>query len=596
MPNEIRDIRTVHPEDGLVLEKNVSVHMSTGDVIRCNVFKPKTSNPAQKFPAIVTMGPYGKDVEYKYFHPASFAEVNPEHQTKHAAWELPTPEYWTRHGYVVVRGDEIGTGQSPGKMNVFSAASVECYHELIEWVRDQEWCTGKIGLLGISYYATQQWKVAARQPKGLVCAIPWEGFTDTYRDAARHGGIMSDGFFNYWYPRQVLSNQYGLPGRATRNWGDDTIEGDLSADELAANRVDIIDYLAKHPYRDDDQFAAVNVNLRDIKIPILTVANWGGFLLHLRGNVEGFLRSGSELKYIRFIVGRHDLPFYYPEEVELQRSFLDAFCKNDDRVGWSRKGEVAPVDLLLRKGNPGYNNAEAEKAFPRRFESEWPIARTQYTNFHLHPDGSLLTTAPTLNTDMKRSYKAPGKSGSSDMITFTTPPFQNETEITGHIVAHLNVSMSGLHGSPMPSELDVFVTLRHFDEKGKEIYYTGTTGEAAPVTKGWLRFSLRKTNESSATHEPWLPHRDYYSSDYQPVIPNDIYPVDIEVWPTNVVVGKGGALQIEISAGDTHGVGLFSHSNKLDRPEEKLLGLNHVHFGPKFHNYVTLPVIPAKED
>jgi predicted acyl esterase len=67
MPNQIRDIRTVHEEDGMVLENNVSVPLKNGGVIRCNVFRPKSkaADPAQRFPAIVTIGPYGKDIEYK---------------------------------------------------------------------------------------------------------------------------------------------------------------------------------------------------------------------------------------------------------------------------------------------------------------------------------------------------------------------------------------------------------------------------------------------------------------------------------------------------------------------------------------------------
>jgi hypothetical protein len=73
------------------------------------------------------------------------------------------------------------------------------------------------------------------------------------------------------------------------------------------------------------------------------------------------------------------MPFYYPEEVEVQRSFLDAWLKGDDREGWTRKGALPAVDLVLRKGNVEHNNLAAEESFPRRKETEWPLARTQYT-------------------------------------------------------------------------------------------------------------------------------------------------------------------------------------------------------------------------
>lgn len=58
-------------------------------------------------------------------------------------------------------------------------------------------------LRGISYYAGSQWRVAARQPKGLACIIPWEGMADYYRDRCRHGGILANKFIDFWWNRQV---------------------------------------------------------------------------------------------------------------------------------------------------------------------------------------------------------------------------------------------------------------------------------------------------------------------------------------------------------------------------------------------------------
>ncbi|KAL2847353.1 galactose-binding domain-like protein [Aspergillus pseudodeflectus] len=220
------------------------------------------------------------------------------------------------------------------------------------------------------------------------------------------------------------------------------------------------------------------------------------------------------------------------------------------------KGEVPPVDLLLRKGNKGFNDPSSEATFPRRFENEWLIARTKYTDYYLHRDYSLATTHPDVSKHTKLTYNAPGKGQSTDMSPLQNNNSSAETEMTGHIIAHLNVSMSPLHAST-PTDLDLFLTLRHFDKHDEEIFYTGTIGDPAPVTKGWLRVSLRKTNESGFHHKSWLPQREYCSLDVQPVIPNDVYAVDVEVWPTNVVVEEGGRLAIEISSGDTNGLGCF---------------------------------------
>src|SRR5271167_1919981 len=98
------------------------------------------------------------------FHAQSFSEVNPEQKSTHSAWETPDPLYWTKHGYVVVRTDERGTGQSPGFLDTMSRGTSEAFFGVVEWAADQKWSSGKVGLLGISYYAGSQWRVAARRP------------------------------------------------------------------------------------------------------------------------------------------------------------------------------------------------------------------------------------------------------------------------------------------------------------------------------------------------------------------------------------------------------------------------------------------------
>ena len=172
------------------------------------------------------------------FHPKSYSEVNPEHKSKYAAWETPEPVFWVKHGYAVVRADERGFGQSPGIMDSMSRGTSEAFYHLVEWAASQPWSSGKVGLLGVSYYAGSQWRVAARRPKGLAAIVPWEGMSDYYRDRCRHGGILSNGFIKFWWDRQVITNQYGRPGRAAAGWGEDTIEGDLPPEELQANRCD----------------------------------------------------------------------------------------------------------------------------------------------------------------------------------------------------------------------------------------------------------------------------------------------------------------------------------------------------------------------
>ncbi|CAK7210567.1 hypothetical protein SEUCBS140593_000872 [Sporothrix eucalyptigena] len=598
MPNEIKDLHTVDETSfPYVFEQNATVTLKSGKgLVRCNVYRPKSSSTTP-VPVLVTYGPYGKDIHYKDFHAKSFSEVNPRHKSAHSAWETPDPGFWTEHGYAVVRADERGLGQSPGVLDTMSRGTSEAFVDVVEWAADQTWSTGKVGLLGISYYAGSQWRVAARQPKGLAAIVPWEGMSDYYRDRCRHGGILSNAFIKFWWNRQVITNQYGLAGRQARNWGPDTLEGDLSEDELAANRNDQTVDNAANKFRDEAYYASKEYDMADIQVPLLSVGNWGGILLHLRGNVEGYTQAGSQRKFLRMITGRHDLPFYYDEEAEVQRSFLDAFLKGEDRDGWTAEAgspnAAPPVSLVLRKGDVGFNDAEKERAYARRDEQEWPIARTQYTKFYLTPELGL-AGGDTPTTKAKLGYRALGTIDKPELLQFTTAPFEKETEITGHVVAHLNVSVTPDPAGPTPSDIDLFVTLRYISPAGNEVFYTGTAGDPVPLTKGWLRVSLRKVDTTHPKYRDYLPHRNYTSCDVQPVIQGEPYAVDVEVWPTNVVVEEGGRLVFEVSSGDTQGSGIFLHNDPTDRSPEVFQGTNHIHFGPQFENYVTLPVIPEK--
>ncbi|KAB8246776.1 Alpha/Beta hydrolase protein [Aspergillus flavus] len=535
--------------------KNVDIPLKTHEkgLLRCN-----------KYPVIATYGPYGKDVPYEVFFKKSWDQVNPDMKSTYVSWETPDPGLWTRQGYIAVRTDERGSGQSPGELDTMSRGASEVSFDVVEWCSEQEWSSGKVGSLGISYFAGTgtQWRVTARQPKGLAAIIPWEAMSDYYRD------------------------RYGKPGRASRQWGDDTLEGDLDEQTLFSNRRDQTKDTAAHRFMDEDYYNTRNFDLSSIEVPLLSVANWGGILLHLRGNVIGWMRASSSYKFLRFIVGRHDLPFYYPHSAQLQLSFLDAFLKDNDYDGW-KSGQQPRVHLCLRKGDCGVDDPERELKFPSRAEVDWPIPDTQYTKFFLTTKQTLFREPdPSINTC---TYEA--LTGTPITFLYKT---SSSLEITGHILARLTVSYSreSPNSSP-PTDIDLFVTLRKLNAHGKEVFYTGTMGDPFPIVKGWLRVSLRKVNTEHPFHRHYLPYRDYTSADVQPVQENERYQVDVEVWPTNTVLDPNETLVLEIACHDTQGVGKFSHKHLDDQDPAVFRGLNHIQVGQE-SGYLLLPLIPSR--
>ena len=158
---------------------DVPIPMDDGIALRADVFRPDEDG---RYPVIMTHGPYAKWLAFQDGFPQQWANLEAEHPDAlagssglHMNWETVDAEKWVPDGYVVIRVDSRGAGRSPGFLDIFSAReSRDCYL-CIEWAADQPWSTGKVGLLGVSYYAINQWQVAALQPPHLAAICPWEG-------------------------------------------------------------------------------------------------------------------------------------------------------------------------------------------------------------------------------------------------------------------------------------------------------------------------------------------------------------------------------------------------------------------------------------
>ena len=124
--------------------------------------------------------------------------------------------------------------------------------------------------------------------------------------------------------------------------------------------------------------------------------------LHLRGSVLGWMRAGSEHKFLRIHTGRHDQPYYVSPGIDYQKSFFDCFLKGEDHGGWI-SGKQPRVSFAVRRGCPEPVSSDGERIVEWRDEQEWPLARTTYQKIYLSSDKTLGTSAS--ETEGKLSYK-----------------------------------------------------------------------------------------------------------------------------------------------------------------------------------------------
>jgi uncharacterized protein len=556
----------------MIFEKDVLVEMDDGLELRGNVFRPKAEG---RYPVILAQGVYGKDAHFEDAFPVQWGKllaIYPElcgngSSGKYLRWETVDPERWVPHGYVVIQIDARGTGKSPGYLDPRSAREMQDYYCSIEWAGQQPWSNGKVGLAGISYYAFTQWAVAALKPPHLAAIMPWEGYVDYYRDGSHHGGIFANTFTSAWWPRQVLVNQHG--NGDTSYFDRDTKKPStgpaLRKDQLEANRTDYPADLLRHGL-DDAWYRERTPDLSRISIPVLSAGNWGGPGVHMRGNIEGFMNVSSKDKWLSMHVGTHWDSFYLPEFVEnVQRPFFDHFLKGENN-GWDREPRV---QLAIR----GPDSA------PFRMETEFPLARTQWTKFYLDAAASAIAADKPAKAGTL-SYEAMG-----DGVTLSTAPFTEDTEFTGFVTAHLFVAST-------TTDMDIFATLRAFDSQGKEVIFTGAH-EPTPVTRGWLRASHRKVDPKRT-----LPCRVFHAHDeIQKLAPKQIYELDVEIWPTCMVFPKGYRMVLTLMGKDFEFEGTpgrLLHNHPRDRTEAEFGGSNSVFTGGEQASYLLMPVIPKK--
>jgi predicted acyl esterase len=556
-----QNVRTTRTSDALLIEKDVEVPMRDGARLMADVFRPKDGT---RVPALLNLGPYQKD---KVWIPPDTLEEKPNPLMN---WETVNPLWWVPRGYAAVRVDGRGSGKSPGQCEPWSLAESIDFYDAIEWAAAQPWCNGNVGLSGISYFAINQWFVANHQPPSLKAIIPWEGFADIYRDALFHGGILSV-FMTNWFTAHLMHHTLGRASQQFPNaWQTNMLHFWLS------NNLD------------SGAFRGAQAQWDKITVPMLSVGNWSGMSLHLRGNTEAFMRAASKHKKLRMQAGTHVHPFYTEEGRQDQLRFFDYWLKGIDNGVM----DEPPVKLAIRRGRD-----EIEW----RQEHEWPLARTRWTRlyFDLSPPapsmaanaGYLVSTNPDETFSRTYPSNSLGSMGSTSAassqvmgggikpgmgIALETPPLSNDVEVTGPLAASFWVSSA-------TEDMDLFLTLRNFDAEGSEVLETGQQGTPVPVAKGWLRVSHRELDPEMS-----LPYRPYHKHQRRLFLkPGEIVKVDVEIWPTSMVFKKGHRIRLDIQPRDGVGSQSYMHYHA-----DYNTGTNTIYAGGQRESYLLLPIIP----
>ncbi|WP_278102719.1 CocE/NonD family hydrolase [Microbacterium proteolyticum] len=421
-------------------DADLPVEMSDGVTLRLNLFRPADAHGP--LPTLLSAHPYGKDGTPRarrngWSLNPQFRVMNqsePLRISDQTSWEAPDPVWWSEQGYAVVNLDTRGGGHSGGRGDLLSDQEAEDIAQVIAWIAAQPWSNGRVGMLGVSYLALSQYKVAALQPPGLEAICPWEGFTDAYSDFFTPGGVVENGFARIWL---------ALTQRVAR----------LNVDLAAGRR--------RHPLR-DEWWERLTPDLSKITVPMLVCTSFSDANLHSVGSMRAFERSGSIEPHAYTHRGPKWATFYGEQARTAQKAFFDRHLREED----------VPALPTVRLEVHDRRDAVSEV----RDENEWPLARTQWRSLHLSADGTL---APVPGIPGEVRFPLRRRAAAFEYR------FDTDTELTGPMTVRLRVATRGC------ADPRLFVGVEKWAD-GRPVGFEGSYGYGRDhVAQGRLRLALR---------------------------------------------------------------------------------------------------------
>ena len=516
-----------------------------GQTIRADVYKPDGDGP---FPVLFIAHPYQKELRYLPAH-----------------WVFPFSEYgpmqlYLDAGYVIVVMDLPGAGVSEGDWKPWTRAEGESAHDMIEHVAAQDWSTGRVGMMGQSYLAMSQWSTARTRPPSLVTIVPYDGANDHYRDWMYHGGIPMQGFLGSWVMGSMVLQHQGC-GHPVRG----------------GRRLDAIGDFLEHPlddgfWRDHGPFW----DLGEIDIPVFSIGVWGKTSLHLRGNVNGYHGvSGPKHLLITHPANFPGAQALFDERDFHERELLPWY---EHHLKGVENGVMdrAPVRYWRNAAEGSYEEADA---FPPRGTAAEALHLSGAASDLRQSlnDGTLTFAAADGPESTSWTYPDPhwragvstfGEGGRPDHVarvtTFTTAPFEDAREYTGH-------GALVMHASTDQDDLELFCKLQ---------LMPGAGGPPIRVSQGWLRASHRHEDPDLTSElRPFQTH-----DRVETLTPGEIYEMRVEMFPMSVLVTPGDRLRLEITNWD---------SALLDQPMihwyGKKVGTDTYHHGAAAPSRLLLP-------
>ena len=567
----------------LTWDRDVMAPMRDGVHLCVDIYRPATPG---RYPALLAIAPHNKELQ----NPEIAAAVPPQ-----PAWstmwqggaEAGDSEILVSNGYVHVVGNPRGFGKSED-----GGSPHWDYYDLIEWIAQQPWCSGAVGMVGLSAFAMSQWQAAQLQPPSLKAIFPYDANPAYGLVHDRYPGGLMHVMLYLLDGQSVHHGAHQRPGeldeRTQALWQAAMANPDYRmyswVYNLLSQKGQIHPRLFSHfldPFETATSYADSEAAFRKIQVPAYTGAGWHTYTynMHLMG-AQNWYAGISVPKKLLFTGPAHMERPWHAMHQEMLRWF-DHWLKGID----SGMLQEPPVKVWVQGANQW------------REGSDWPLPETVWTKFYLH-SWERLRTEPFVPTSRDSGYAEPDtfvqmpptQTRSIAKLRYMTEPLAEDTLVCGPIALNFFASID-------QADTNWIIVLK--DVGPDTTVRTGRAGEFEPrelpereLTRGWLKASHRALDEVRTT--AWRPFHKLTREAQQPVVPGEINEYRVEVLSTANEFRRGHRICVEITSLDLpNGVGFGNTTEYV--PYRICSSQTVVH--KVFHNhtypsYLLLPIIP----
>lgn len=501
-----------------------------------------------------------------------------------AAFEVAKP--FLEAGYAFVGANFPGTGCSEGIIDHWMDRKEGVYGaEVVEWIAQQPWSDGNVGMIGNSSAGTVQFWVAAEQPPHLK-AIVASGVEDGYEDCWHLGGMHQHDITAGWSLRSEFVNQVsGAEGRISA--GDTECAAIRGSDRQVVKR-QFFDETRKHPLKDewwDSIYLARDEVAGKVNIPTMLIASWqdeyGGGAVRESARVFTQLMPNLEHKKLVLMNGDHMIggpgPTSYSLVDDERMKFLDRWVKGVEN-GIEHE---SPVTVYWEVSQPDGDPKKSVAGWVTRHKT-WPEPKVERRPYYLTADARIWPDKPGASSNEgSRAYLYPAGTelyGSNQqfaiqpyregVLNYRTATAASDMTLLGNPEITLYLSVDN------GDDADLELTLKDVDPEGNLLF----------LQSGLLRASLRAIDyERTYTDEVVQSFRKF-----EKLVPGEIYELRMSLLaPIAHVVRQGHSLELTIGAPNP-----IPHPNIGSIPAGSP-SINRVYHSERYPSKILLPVIPG---